>query len=242
MTSKRKKPLWRRAFLRALRGTGNVRVAAEAAGVDHSTVYLARKGDVRFAGKWAVAVAEGKALVAAGAEEAPPPRCTRSPSPGNPGEELVLRVSKNAGAQLVRAGPGHWSVRKEALFLAALKKTGCVRAAVAATGLSTTAIYNRRRNYRGFAADWDVALAAARARMPELLTAATLAALDPEIQDSELPPVNVDQAIRICARWGGGGSAAAPAFVQPPIEEVRASILAKLEAIEAHGRRERAGS
>ena len=148
---------------------------------------------------------------------------------------MVLRKSKNFGAQLVKASPGRWSVRTEALFLAALEKTGCVSSAVAATGVSATAIYSRRRNYPDLARRWDAALAVARARLPELLTAATLAALDPEIEPGDLPPVNVDQAIRIAARWGGGDGAAAPAFVEPPIEEVRASILAELDAIEAHG-------
>lgn len=155
---------------------------------------------------------------------------------------MVVRVSKRAGAQLVKAGPGRWSGRAEGVFLRALAHSGCVTAAAGACGFSTTALYNRKRNYADFAERWGAAEAVARERLPGLLTAAAIAGLDPEIEDASLPPVDVDQAIRICARWGGGGSAAAPAFVPPPIEEVRARILARLDAIEAHEAREGAAS
>lgn len=91
---------WRRGFLRALARTGNVRMAAEAAGVDHTTAYALRKRDSRFAGAWERALSRAAALPdrpsplpspatgrgSEGRRSAPPPqpvrRCSASPEPG----------------------------------------------------------------------------------------------------------------------------------------------------------------
>ena len=229
MARKKSAPPWRPAFLRALRRTGNVRAAARGAGVDHSTVYPARKADAGFAGKWAAALEKAKAGVKArgplhhaASRRGPPPR---------PGEELVLRVSKKHGAQLIKASAGRWSSAKEASFLAGLAHSGCVRAAARACGLSTNALYYRKKHYPDFATRWRTAEAEAAERVPALLTAAAIAALDPEIDESELPPVSIGEALHICKMKGFGVGRG----IEPlePIEAVRARVLARLDAIEA---------
>jgi len=114
----------------------------------------------------------------------------------------VVRRSKLHGDQLIRAGAGRWNAKAEALFFAALERTACVESAAAACGFSTNALYKRREAYPEFAGAWDMALDRGRARIPDLLGAATLASLDPGAPPPprglrRLPKVNVDQAIRI---------------------------------------------
>jgi hypothetical protein len=43
---------WRPAFIAALRNSGNIRAAAQAAGVDRHTVYRARETSPDFAAEW----------------------------------------------------------------------------------------------------------------------------------------------------------------------------------------------
>lgn len=68
-----------------------------------------------------------------------------------------LRQDKNGKAQGIRA-TGRWSQEAEARFLGELAATANVRAAAAAAGFSTTAIYKRRAAWPGFSAAWDAAL------------------------------------------------------------------------------------
>jgi hypothetical protein len=56
MTGKRKPPRWVVPFLRALERTGDVRAAAEDAGIDHSTAYARRKRPGDFADAWDAAM------------------------------------------------------------------------------------------------------------------------------------------------------------------------------------------
>jgi hypothetical protein len=259
MGKSKKAPSWRRAFLRALGRTGNVRLAAEAAGVDHSTAYNHRKGDARFAGAWAKVREKVKV------KRAPPPRFTRScsgadcsqqpaarpgdgrpeHSPGNPGEDLIVRVSKKHGAQLVKVGKGRWGPKAEKAFLAELARTACTRRAAAACGFSTTALYKRKEKYPDFAARWDSVEERAKARIFGFLVSSTIATFDPEIEGEELPTVTIAEGIRIyqlkgpASPLGSGpklkrGSALRYGPPVPGIEEVRANILRKLDAIEAH--------
>jgi hypothetical protein len=49
-------PRWVTPFLRALERTGQVRAAAEDAGIDHTTAYLRRRSHADFADAWAEAL------------------------------------------------------------------------------------------------------------------------------------------------------------------------------------------
>lgn len=190
MAARPKPSIWRKVFLRALARTGNVRAAAAEAGINTETAYNHRARDPAFATAWAGAAAKGKAVAAKD-------KARRVKGAG----ELVLRRTKH-GDQLVRAGAGRWNRRAEDVFFAALERTACVRHAAAACGFSTNALYARRAAYPEFAEKWDRVLAAAKAQIPDLLAAATIASLDPEAAVprrglGRLPKVNVDQAIRI---------------------------------------------
>lgn len=237
MAARSKPQIWRNVFLRALARTGNVRAAAVEAGVNSETAYNHRAKDPAFAKAWAAAAAKGKAAAARAAAKA-----RRAGRAG----ELVLRRTKH-GDQLVRAGVGRWSRRAEDVFFAALERTACVRRAAAACGFSTNALYARRGAYPEFAGKWDRVLAAGKAQIPDLLAAAAIASLDPEVAAApqrglgRLPKVNVDQAIRIGAmeekkrgqRGRGGGT--------PEVsdEELTAALLKQLDALNRRLRKER---
>ena len=56
---------WKRTFLKALRDTGNIRVAAQAAGVHRSAPYAARIKSQRFRAEWDKALEEAVELLEA---------------------------------------------------------------------------------------------------------------------------------------------------------------------------------
>jgi len=258
MTKRKKAAAWRARFLRALARLGNVRAAAEAAGVDHTTAYGLRKRDAGFAAKWEEARAK--------AQEAPPPPCRRRllragsgsrHAPGMPrrlhpppraGEELIARYSKRHGVQMVRVGPGRWSPKVEAVYLAHLRTTGCLRRAAAGVGFSTTAVDYRRKRYPAFAAQCDAALEESFVQLRSFVAAAGIASFDPFPEPLpegvELPKVTVAEAISILRLKGASGAPGTGPTgrrhmpEEPSIEEVRQNILRKLDAIEAHERRQ----
>ena len=260
---------WRGVFLRALRGTGNVRASAARAGVDPGTAYDHRIKDAGFEAKWEAALGAFRAAAARGplhhgASRRGPPVAGRpvprtglglpgAIQPGTrPGEELIARRSKNHGVQMVRAAVGRWDTETEAIFLAGVRETGCVRAAADAAGLSTTAFYNRRANYPDFAERWDAMLEESKTRVPELLNAATIASLDPGVpkRGRRLPKVNVDQAIRIsqmnqraaAAAAGGRGRGGRMRHAGVATNaEVREALLKRLAAFRQRIRDRRAG-
>ena len=243
---RRAAPHWQRRFLQRLRRTGNVRVAAHGAGVDHSTAYTHRRRDARFAGRWTRAAGGGGA-----APEAPAPGGEREdgaavqdarqepPRPG--GEALVARRSKKHGMQMVRAAEGRFSAKRRDVFLAALRATGCVRRAAAAAQLSTTALYYRRKHYPDFAAEWARAEEDAKAQLHGFVVSAGLAAFDPDGPgDADVPKVTVSEAIAILRLKGTGPSSPAPAAAaraaeEPPIEQVRDEVLRQVAAIRRKG-------
>jgi len=151
----------------------------------------------------------------------------------------VVRHSKRHGPQVVRAGEGRWSQGKEKLFFAALFDTGNVRAAARAVGVSTTAIYNRRKASAAFAEAWEAVLCEGKAQLEMSAVGAANRALD-GIDPAEPAAMSVGEAVavfRTCARKealarGGGSGLAA----EMPIEEVRADILQRIEAMERHER------
>lgn len=223
---------WRRVFLETAARSGNVRLAAAKAGVDHGTVYNLRKRDARFAGDAARAIAWGQQRVAAGAFD-----------PAEAAGPLVARVSRNQGAQLVRAGKGRWSGEAEATFLGHVAATGSVRRAAEAAGFSTTAVYNRRGRYPHFDARCRRAKTVGCEAVNAMLIEAAEAALDPEVDAAalELPAVSVGEAIAILRvnRFGAGGGAGARARSaivkeEPPIEAVRDEVLRRIAAMRRH--------
>jgi hypothetical protein len=245
MAKKGKAPPWRGRFLHALARGANVRLAARQAGVDHSSAYGLRRRDADFARRWEVALAKGLARVAAG--EAPLDFARDERRGSRDASELVVRRSKTGGAKLVRAGAGRWNAAAEERFFAELGRTACAEWAAEAAGFSTTALYNRRRNYPDFAERWRIAEEEETARLHRFVVSAGIASFDPTAAWEGAPKVSVAEAISIL-RLKGSGASAGPGrgkglgdFREPSIEEVRANILRKLDATEAAERRD-AGS
>jgi hypothetical protein len=247
---------WRRRFLAALARTANAKLAAEMAGVDHSTAYQLRQRDAGFARDWVRARNWGRARVEA--EGRPVHPCGRPPDArkdkaavaadaggGGGATPLVVRKSKREGAQVVRAGEGRWTEEAEEVFLAHLAATANVRAAARAAGFSTTAVYKRRMLEAGFAERWDMAKVQGAARIDLLLIESVDRALDPEVAEAAeaLPKPTIAEAIQIARLFhaderrgrgeGGGARGAAPA-PPPSIEAVRDEVLRRLAAIRRH--------
>lgn len=235
--------LWRRKFLSALARTANARLAADMAGVDHSTAYELRKRDAGFAAAWPRARAWGRARARA---EGRPVHDGGRPRPARPGEApadprpLILRRSKREGTQIVRAGEGRWTPEAEEIFFAWLGAGYGVRRAAKEAGFSTVAVYARRRLHPDFAARWAEAKGDGLERNDLLLIDSVQWSLDPEAVEAaeNLPRPTIAEAIRIVrlyrAAEGDGGRRRGKGPPERTLEEAVESILSKIEAIERH--------
>jgi len=244
--ARRKEPEWMAPFLAELRATGNVRWSAQQAGVDFSTAYSRRSRDAGFAEAWAAVLRARELAHAEGAVQADLPGRHGRPAPS---QELIERVSARHGPQLVRAGAGRWSKRAGERFLTALAVTANINRAAAAAGFSDTTLYNRRLKDRHFAAAWEAAVAAGRARVDAYLVEAADRTFDPDSAsfDSDLPKMTIAEAIKVMqlakASGKAGGEPAAlgrgwigdPAWGTPEneaeVEQVRKGIIGKLERL-----------
>ena len=236
--AERKPPRWTIPFLRALARTGDVRAAAEDAGIDHTTAYVRRKTHPEFAGLWRGALAAHETWVKgkqaeeiAALRQAPPPHFMRSPSPSELGEDLV-----GGGAQVKRAGHDRWSQAKEKLFFDELAATANVKRAAAAAGVSTNAVYARRMKQPLFRAKWEAVLETGRAAIEMKLVEAANKSFDPDEIDVEgvEPKVSVAEAIRIVQLHGSKAQKQSVEQMQPPeeeIEAVRERLFNKLERL-----------
>lgn len=169
--TKGREPRWAMPFLRALERTGEVRLAAKDAGIDHSTAYARRKSHGEFAEGWARALeahSEAKRLaekeeverfVGALDESWNAPSSLPSPDERGGGE---LAVSDGQAKRVNRA---RWSKAAEARFFAMLAETANVGLAAEAAGFSTTAVYARRLRHLPFRQQWAAAVDSARARL-----------------------------------------------------------------------------
>ena len=207
----KREPRWAAAFLKQLERTGNVRLAAERAGVDFSTAYQRRKRHGEFAEAW-----EGTlATFRGGARQDGARDWTHStihsagngpPPPGKRGEEMVARPD----GKLARAGEGRWTKRAEEAFLIELTRSGSVGRSAKAAGFSTAALYKRRAKDRHFAAAWDAALETGKARVQAYLVEAATRTFDPDelpiAGEHDIPKVTIGEAINIAklpVRAGG---------------------------------------
>ncbi|WP_343520154.1 hypothetical protein [Sphingomonas sp.] len=122
-----------RAFLMALRTTGQARKAAGAIGRSLSSAYKRRRRDGAFRARWDAAVAEQQTawIEAQGA----------AIEPGDPHERF-----------------DGWSRLRRRAFLRALSETGQVKDACERVGISTTSVDRLRKRSPGFARDMAAAL------------------------------------------------------------------------------------
>lgn len=234
---KRKKaPRWTIAFLRALERTGEVRAAAEDAGIDFSTAYARRRAHSDFAYGWDAAMyryallkeqreGEERNLIA-------PPRSAALSHPSPEGEGMVA-----AGSQMKRAGYGRWSQAKEAMFFEELAASANVKRAAAAAGVSANAVYARRLKSPLFRAKWEAVRETAKAAIDMHLLRESKRSFDPdELDTGEVTPrVSIDQAIKI-SQSGAPRSRRQDEpnpFGEPddsdPMDELREGLINKLE-------------
>ena len=225
-----------KAFLAALAASGNVTLSAERAKVSRSWALARRKDDAGFAAAWAAALASAKARLAAGDSRAPP-----SGWGFLVGAELVVRGTNGRRMQIGRARLKQWTARVEARFLAALASTCNVAAACAEVGMHPPSAYFHRKRWRAFARQWDEAIATGVTRLEfALLQNGCNLFSDPE-QPPEvaMAGMTADHALHLLSmhrrtaheRGGHVASIFWRGRPQPRLEDVRESILRKIDAI-----------
>jgi hypothetical protein len=235
MTKERKQPRWVIPFLRALERTGEVRAAAEDAGVDHSTAYARRRTHAEFAERWDAALRAHEARKAreeAGAIEAlnkapPSPAFAGATSAANAGEDDVV-----SGGKVRRAGTGRWSKAKEAIFFEELAATANATLAAKAAGVSANAVFARRLKHPLFRAKWEAVLKTARASIQMHLVEEAKRTFDPEaLETGEVAPrVTIDQAIKI-SQLHASKTKAEEALPDPFAEEAAAMSPEDVQAL-----------
>lgn len=242
----------KQAFLRALSETGNQTLAAERAKVSRSWVQLHRSGDPAFRRAVEQAVAEAKAgLLRQAQDRLRDAQGERGYGLGGNGagyangEELVVRGTGGSGGgkrvQVARSRVKQWTPRVEERFLAALAGTCNVKAACAQVGLTPASAYNHRNRWPGFQRRWDAALELGFVLLEGRLVEAACnffsppedAPIDPEITGMSfaaglhLLHMHKHQVRGVGKKPGAIGK-------PPDMDEVRDSILRKMDAFDRH--------
>ena len=229
----------REAFLRALRECGNQTLAAERARVSRSWVCKWRGLDPDFDAAVRDAVAAAKArLLAEKREGTVPPKGWGHLD----GVELAVRGTAGGGqrrVQIARARLRDWSPAVERRFLDALGATCNVSAALAEVGKSKGSAYTHRKRWPAFAKLWDDVLGEAYAALEISLmqNACNLFSAREYVPETVIREMTAADAIHLlhCQKNKvlGIGKAPGKSWRRPrTLDEVRESILTKLEAIE----------
>ena len=205
------------AFLRTLRATGNVRLAAREAGLKYATMQHRRGKHPGFAQRWDAALATARARLheagvqgpgaatgvhpvtsnLAGGEAGRPAAALRTVG----GETIVVRT-RGARLQVRRAQPGKLTRACEQAFLLALSATANVSLAAAAAGASFGAFNRRRKQNPAFAREMQAALA----KGYEAVEDALLASWSPLGREHDawrgntpppIPPMTANQALQL---------------------------------------------
>jgi hypothetical protein len=168
----RAQALQNRAFLAALRRTGNAREAARELCVHRATFTKRRAKHPAFAADWDAALTiahatlnnpslqrKGDRRPNAGGGGASPGRTTPADCAGQTPPEPHVSRTASGRLQLRRTQPGGLTRAGEQVFLAALSATANVRLSAAAAGFSHATFYARRRTSPGFAREMRLALA-----------------------------------------------------------------------------------
>jgi hypothetical protein len=139
----RRQALENRAFLAALRRSGNARLAARELGVHRSTFTKRRARDAAFAAEWDAALAIAHATLRRGRSRAAEPQVTRL---------------KNGRVQLRERGEHRIGPEARQAFLAALSATANVRLSARAAGFAHSSFYRLRDHDPAFAREMRLAL------------------------------------------------------------------------------------
>lgn len=164
------------------------------------------------------------------------------PKAPKPAGEVIV-IGKSGRPQRVETRR-LWSEKAEQIFLDHLAATCNVRASADAAGFSNVAVYRRRRKWPGFAERWDAALVQGYSRLEAVMlanAADTMEGLPPD-PDVPIPPMSVADALNLLrlhrAAVKGGPAQDYKHRKKRSLDEVRASIVRKLEAIERSGAEE----
>ena len=218
-------------------------VAAEAIGMDRTTLEHRCRHDQAFAADWDAALAEADARLKSG-----PPADLDS-------FELVRR-GPNGRLQVVAAGKGRWNGRIEARFLAELRRTGNISASARAVRFTPETIWERRRKWPGFAQAMDAVLEEAEIELEFRLARHSNDVVPVRGESGEaemgtipevgtvpcepIPPFNPEFALKFLKwrderRAGRGRRGRGDRYrKEPSIEEVRDEIVRRVAAIRRH--------
>ncbi|MBT2188146.1 hypothetical protein [Sphingobium nicotianae] len=233
----------RDAFLRALAETGNQTIAAERAKVSRSWVSLHRASEPLFRQAMDEAIAAARAAFDPHGGDgscAAPQEALRY----HDGSELVVRGSNGRRTQVARARVRQFTPRSEDRFLATLAATCNVKAACAEVGMTAAAAYKHRLRWPAFARRWDEAVEVGYIRIEAALVEAACnlfssPAHPPEVPVPEMTAAHAIQLLHMHKHQvrAMGKRPGLPPH-RPGLDEVRASILRKIEAIERHEKRQ----
>jgi hypothetical protein len=223
----------KRAVVAALKQWGNLTLAAERAKVSRDWVARHRRSDRAFD-------TDCRAAIEAALRALAPRKGTR-PARGwerLDGVEVVIRGAPGRRTQVRRARLQGWSPSTERRFLETLAASCNVRRACEAVGLSQASAYYHRRQWQDFARAWDEALAIGYDRIEAALIEAACAGMEGRefAPDAPIPPMSAWDALQLLKlhqhQVRGTGKPPRHAPRRKSLDEVRASILRKLEAVE----------
>lgn len=194
-----------RAFLKALRRTANVRLAAREAGAKYGTMQHRRRQHPAFALRWDAAIALAQARLGSGgrSRSLDGPRTSGRAEPHRTlgGEAHLVRL-KDGTVQMRRAQPDKLTRAAEQAFLGALSATANVTLSAAAVGASPRAFYRRKRQCPAFAREMRQALQMGYDRLEEALLESTLAEAHEHDEwrnnaPPAIPPMSANQALQL---------------------------------------------
>ena len=158
----------------------------------------------------------------------------------------IIRYGNTRRAKRVRTTGWQWSEEAEEIFFDALAASCNVCLAASEAGYATPTVYRQRQRRPEFAARWDAALAQGYARLEMGLVQAAVVSIDGiEFDGSRpIPKMSVAEAMNLLKLHGPAvrGERGGPGRFgkRRTLDEVRASIIKKIEAIERADRAEAA--
>jgi hypothetical protein len=222
----------KRAVVAALGRWGNITLAAERAKVSRSWVERHRGLDPAFDAACRAAMAEALRTLAKAGGTRPARGWERAD-----GVEVVIRGAPGRRTQVRRARLRGWSPSVEQRFLETLAATCNVAAACEAVGLTQASAYYHRRQWPDFLRAWDQAVETGYLKIEGALIEAACASVEGLDFDpgAPIPHMDFEQAMHLLHMHKSAvrGLGKAPGRVRRPrsLDEVRASIAAKLDAI-----------
>ena len=227
----------REAFLRVLGECGNQTVAAERARVSRSWVCKWRGLDPAFDAAVKAAVAAARERLRAEADGVKPPRGWGHLD----GVELAVRGTRGAlgrRVQIARARLRDWSPAAERRFFDVLGATCNVTAALAEVGKSKGSAYAHRKRWPAFAKRWDQVIEEAYAALEIALqqNGENLFSTPDYVPETVIREMTAAHAIHLLHMHknkvhGIGGRPGHRWRPPPTLDDVRGSILRKLEAV-----------